>query len=307
MKIYLSNINESWVVDRFRNDWYLNNKDISTNKINKADVIWIISPWLWKKIPKRHIKKHKVVCSIYHIDFNKFNKNDELEFRNRDQFVDLYHVISEKTKIHLQQLTDKKIISIPFWVDQNVWFDIPDKKQLRDKYNFNEEDYLIGSFQRDTEGHDLKSPKLIKGPDVFLDIVKRLFVENKNLKVVLTGTRRNYLIDNFEKLNIPYVYYEMIDLTELNELYNILDLYLVTSRLEGGPQAILECAISRTPVLSTDVGIASEILNNKSIFNIDEFELAKVDIEYAYKNSLRFTIPKGMDRYIEMFNEVYES
>ena len=307
MKIYLSNINESWVVDRFRNDWYLNNKDISTNKINKADVIWIISPWLWKKIPKRHIKKHKVVCSIYHIDFNKFNKNDELEFRNRDQFVDLYHVISEKTKIHLQQLTDKKIISIPFWVDQNVWFDIPDKKQLRDKYNFNEEDYLIGSFQRDTEGHDLKSPKLIKGPDVFLDIVKRLFVENKNLKVVLTGTRRNYLIDNFEKLNIPYVYYEMIDLTKLNELYNILDLYLVTSRLEGGPQAILECAISRTPVLSTDVGIASEILNNKSIFNIDEFELAKVDIEYAYKNSLRFTIPKGMDRYIEMFNEVYES
>ncbi len=307
MKIYLSNINESWVVDRFRNDWYLNNKDISTNKINKADVIWIISPWLWKKIPKRHIKKHKVVCSIYHIDFNKFNKNDELEFRNRDQYVDLYHVISEKTKIHLQKLTDKKIISIPFWVDQNVWFDIPDKKQLRDKYNFNEEDYLIGSFQRDTEGHDLKSPKLIKGPDVFLDIVKRLFVENKNLKVVLTGTRRNYLIDNFEKLNIPYVYYEMTDLTKLNELYNILDLYLVTSRLEGGPQAILECAISRTPVLSTDVGIASEILNNKSIFDIDEFELAKVDIEYAYKNSLRFTIPKGMDRYIEMFNEVYES
>ncbi len=307
MKIYLSNINESWVVDRFRNDWYLNNKDISTNKINKADVIWIISPWLWKKIPKRHIKKHKVVCSIYHIDFNKFNKNDELEFRNRDQYVDLYHVISEKTKIHLQKLTDKKIISIPFWVDQNVWFDIPEKKQLRDKYNFNEEDYLIGSFQRDTEGHDLKSPKLIKGPDVFLDIVKRLFVENKNLKVVLTGTRRNYLIDNFEKLNIPYVYYEMTDLTKLNELYNILDLYLVTSRLEGGPQAILECAISRTPVLSTDVGIASEILNNKSIFNIDEFELAKVDIEYAYKNSLRFTIPKGMDRYIEMFNEVYES
>tara|TARA_B100000131_G_scaffold323042_1_gene379433 strand:- start:8697 stop:9620 length:924 start_codon:yes stop_codon:yes gene_type:complete len=307
MKIYLSNINESWVVDRFRNDWYLNNKDISTNKINKADVIWIISPWLWKKIPKRHIKKHKVVCSIYHIDFNKFNKNDELEFRNRDQYVDLYHVISEKTKIHLQKLTDKKIISIPFWVDQNVWFDIPEKKQLRDKYNFNEEDYLIGSFQRDTEGHDLKSPKLIKGPDVFLDIVKRLFVENKNLKVVLTGTRRNYLIDNFEKLNIPYVYYEMTDLTKLNELYNILDLYLVTSRLEGGPQAILECAISRTPVLSTDVGIASEILNNKSIFDIDEFELAKVDIEYAYKNSLRFTIPKGMDRYIEMFNEVYES
>ena len=27
----------------------------------------------------------------------------------------------------------------------------------------------------------------------------------------------------------------------MNELYNILDLYLITSRLEGGPQALVEC------------------------------------------------------------------
>ena len=26
---------------------------------------------------------------------------------------------------------------------------------------------LIGSFQRDTEGHDMISPKLVKGPDIF--------------------------------------------------------------------------------------------------------------------------------------------
>ena len=38
----------------------------------------------------------------------------------------------------------------------------------------------------------------------------------------------------------------MADLELLNNLYNILDLYLVTSRLEGGPQAILESAITKT-------------------------------------------------------------
>ena len=48
----------------------------------------------------------------------------------------------------------------------------------------------------------------------------------------------------------------MADILLVNKLYNILDLYLVTSRIEGGPQAILECALTKTPILSTDVGVA---------------------------------------------------
>ena len=48
---------------------------------------------------------------------------------------------------------------------------------------------------------------------------------------------------------------------EINELYNILNLYIVASRYEGGPQSILECSLTRTPIISTDVGIASEILS----------------------------------------------
>ena len=34
---------------------------------------------------------------------------------------------------------------------------------------------LVGSFQRDTEGSDLISPKLIKGPDIFIEIVKNMY------------------------------------------------------------------------------------------------------------------------------------
>ena len=83
MKVYLSNINESWVVDRFRDDWYSQNQDISTEDLKKADIIWIISPWLWKKIPKRHLKSKKVICSIYHIDFEKFDEKEKRIFRTR--------------------------------------------------------------------------------------------------------------------------------------------------------------------------------------------------------------------------------
>ena len=93
----------------------------------------------------------------------------------------------------------------------------------------------------------------------------------------------------------------MVNTEELNELYNCLNLYIVTSRVEGGPQSIVECALSKTPIISTDVGIASEILSKNSIFNMENFENAKPDINTAYKNSTSLMIPMGFDRFIEMF------
>ena len=128
------------------------------------------------------------------------------------------------------------------------------RKKIRNKYNFKENDYLIGSFQRDTEGHDLSSPKLSKGPDLFVSAVLKLYEKNQNIKVVLSGKRRQYIMNELKSNNIPFNYFDMIDFVSLNELYNCLDLYIVSSRVEGGPQAILECGINKTPIISTDVG-----------------------------------------------------
>ena len=100
------------------------------------------------------------------------------------------------------------------------------------------------------------------------------------------------------------MYFEMADFKMMNELYNILDLYIVASRVEGGPQAIVECGLSRTPIISTDVWIATEILDNESVFNMDNFQLAKPNIDEAFKNSLKFTIPRGFKSYVELFKSL---
>ena len=55
----------------------------------------------------QQLKNKKVICSIYHIDFEKFSAEDKEEFNRREAFVDVYHVISEKTKLQLKELTDK--------------------------------------------------------------------------------------------------------------------------------------------------------------------------------------------------------
>ncbi len=304
MKIYLSKINESWIVDRVREEWYNNNNLISTEKIKESDIIWIIAPWIWKKVPKRYLKNKKVICSYYHFDFDKFGDKERENFYNLDQYVDEYHVISELTKDQLSTLTTKKITSIPFWVNQDIWFEISEKEELRKSFDLSADDYLVGSFQRDTEGHDLISPKLIKGPDIFLELVKSMYKKNKKLKVILSGKRRNYIINNLNEMGIPYRYFEMVPLEVVNKLYNILDLYLVTSRVEGGPQAILECALSKTPILSTKVGVAPEILHPDAIFDFNQFDKAQFNTDYAYEQAQKYLIPEGFNKFVELFKSV---
>ena len=304
MKVYLSKINESWVVDRMREEWYSYNQDFSSETPEEADVIWIISPWLWNKEPRKILKSKKVVCSIFHMEEKDFSSAGVRQFNKRGKYVDCYHVISLKTKKQLETITDKKIFYIPFWVNHDIWFEIKDKSALRKKYGIEQNSFVIGSFQRDTEGKDLISPKLIKGPDRFVSIVKTLNIEKKDLIVLLTGKRRQYVISKLEENNINYVYLEMVDFKSLNELYNTLDLYIVTSRIEGGPQSIVECGLSKTPIISTDVGIASAILDKQSIFDMNNFLSAEPNVEVAYTNSHKLVIPKGFNKFLELFKSL---
>lgn len=304
MKIYLSKINEDWIIDRIKKEWSENNKSITTQYIFKSDIIWIISPWLWKKIPTYFLKNKKVICSIYHVDDPKKKKMGIDDFDELNSLVDEFHVISNKTLKDLRQITEKKITSIPFWINNNIFYKIDNKDHLREKFNINKNDFVIGSFQRDSEGSDTSLPKLIKGPDRLIKIYKYYKSLYPNLTIMLTGKRRDYIINELKREKINFVYKEMVEFKELNELYNCLDLYIVASRKEGGPQAILECGITETPILSTDVGIASEILSSESIFTMTNFQDAKPNVNWALKNTKKHTIPNSFQNFKNMFYSV---
>jgi len=304
--IYLNKINEDWVVDRFRSEWYENNKSISTGNIYRADLVWLIASWNWKKVSSRQLLKKKVLCTVHHIDEDKFNEKEKEEFFKRDEYVDEYHVISKKTYQQVSKLTQKKITVLPFWVNRNIWYKIKNNKELKIKYNLKEESYLVGSFQRDSEGANPNQPKLSKGPDRFLEVVKDLNNKHKNLHIVLTGKRRDYLVNELKKYQINYSYFEMANFGAINELYNCLDLYIVSSRYEGGPQSILECGVTKTPIISTDVGIASEILSPESIYDMNNFSEAKPNVGFAFNSSIEYASEKHFDKYFKMLKEVYE-
>ena len=130
-----------------------------------------------------------------------------------------------------------------------------------------------------------------KGPDILIEVIKLYKKTYSKLAVVLAGYRRQYVIKKLKELNIKYYYFENIDKSQLNKLYNSLNLYVVSSRVEGGPRAIVESAITKTPIISTNVGIVSEILDSKSIYKNSESAVNSIpNVDYAYNNVINLII-----------------
>lgn len=120
---------------------------------------------------------------------------------------------------------------------------------------------VVGSFQKDGEGwEEGLAPKWIKGPDVFLEIIRILKDRVPELVVLLSGPARGYVKNGLAKLGVPSIHRFAKDYPELASLYHCLDLYIVASREEGGPKAVLEAMSTGVPLVSTRVGQATELI-----------------------------------------------
>jgi glycosyltransferase involved in cell wall biosynthesis len=131
----------------------------------------------------------------------------------------------------------------------------------RDALGVPESAFVIGSFQKDGVGFGAGlEPKLVKGPDVFVAVLDRLREEIPELFVVLTGPARGYVRSELERIGVPYRHLRLPTRDGLARVYQALDVYLVTSRQEGGPKAVLESMATGVPLVSTRVGQAPELV-----------------------------------------------
>jgi glycosyltransferase involved in cell wall biosynthesis len=285
MKVFLLAPGENWIVDRFCQEWKQHNADVTTDNPREADVFWLIADWAYNHVPYEFLKTKRVLTSVHHIVPEKFGERELAEFAHRDAITFAYHVPCKATAIQvdliLAKLGVKKPIYVrPFWVNEKLWDSKP-RFSAKALLGLQQEAFYVGSFQRDTEGKDLVSPKLEKGPDRFCDAVETLQRNGKNPTPLLGGWRRQYVTNRLTAANIPFVYKELPEASVISWMYAACDLYVVGSRYEGGPQAIFECANMKVPIVSTDVGAASEILHQKSIFDPNSEQSLLDAVEFA--------------------------
>ena len=136
----------------------------------------------------------------------------------------------------------EKIATVPLGVD-TACFRPPDEDEreaARFRLGVPKQAICVGSFQKDGVGWgDGREPKMIKGPDVFVAAVARL-ARDHPVFVVLSGPARGYVKAELERLGIPFAHVYPQDYRDIARIYWTLDLYLVASREEGGPQSVLE-------------------------------------------------------------------
>lgn len=156
-----------------------------------------------------------------------------------------------------------KLVRIPIGVDTSLFVPPSDAQRIaaRQRFCIPDGSVVVGSFQKDGVGWgDGMEPKLIKGPDVYVEAMRAMKVAGLPVVAFLTGPARGYVKQGLAAAGIPFVHTYVKDHSELVSCYHALDLYLVTSREEGGPMGLMESMASGVPVVSTRVGMAPDLI-----------------------------------------------
>jgi len=160
----------------------------------------------------------------------------------------------------------EKLHRIPIGIDTSVFRPRTPASRVdaRRALGLPESAFVVGSFQKDGVGWgDGLDPKLIKGPDILLEVAKLVRERVPELVVLLTGPSRGYVRAGLERLGIPYRHVLLPDVAAVAQAYEAIDVCLVTSRDEGGPRAVLEAMATGVPLVTTRVGQAHELVRHE--------------------------------------------
>lgn len=240
---------------------------------------------------KRGLKKinpeSPIILTWYHIVEN------DVGFKHYDAYVDRISYLHISNKISKEELLRKgfpeeKIFFAHIPVDTDVYNRKRTKEEAKVALNIPKEKIVIGSFQKDGNGWgEGLEPKLVKGPDIFCDIVEKL-AEELDIHVLLSGPSRGYVINRLKNKNISYSHFYFDDPKGVIDLYEALDLYLMTSRVEGGPKSLPESWAMGVPYAGTRVGMVEDVgVDGRNFIeiNIEDIEGSALKVKNYLSNS----------------------
>ncbi len=169
-----------------------------------------------------------------------------------------------------------------------------DKNKKRKEFGFKDNDYIIGLFGRFVPA---------KAHELLLQSLKNIIKAHPQVKVLFAGSGPT--VDIIKKLAADLGLAKHVAFagfrSDIPELYQILDLFVLPSRREGFPITVLEAMASGIPAIVTDVGGNKEIISDgidgfiiqpnnteeltqKINFLIDNTETAKKIAQFGQKN-----------------------
>jgi glycosyltransferase involved in cell wall biosynthesis len=269
----------NWALDhKLANLRRLSRDFVETVSLERANIVHAVFWRALLQVPRKQLQDKCVVTSLADKPHIVFSQPEYLKIR---ELIDVWLCDYHES---FRFVSNCGLPGVPFPnpIDLRQFVPPADRAAsgtaLKARLGIPPERYLIGNFHRDTSGADLTRPKKQKGADVLLEIATLLQGHGVPVHFLLAGPRRHWIRRGFRERGIPYTFLgaelpgddvreNTLPLAEIATLYQGLDAYVIPSRWEGAPNSVLECAATRTPVISTRVGQSSDILTRGQLFD----------------------------------------
>jgi glycosyltransferase involved in cell wall biosynthesis len=163
---------------------------------------------------------------------------------------------AQSTKDELTRRGFADVRVVHYGIIPDVFFP-KDKSQCRAYLSIPDSMPLIGFF-----GKEKSNPEDRKGVQTLLSAAE-LVNQERPVGILLSGEGWQQLQHTLKSKGIPVYQRTMANLDQMRLLYGALDLYLCTSRIEGGPVPVLEAMACERPVISTPVGHVPEVIHHQ--------------------------------------------
>lgn len=153
-----------------------------------------------------------------------------------------------------------RVVGIPYGVDASRFLP-PTQAQrsaARQALGINDDAVVVGFFAKKSSNERDR-----KGTDIFGAAIRNLSRELPKLAVLIVGPGWDDLVAELQTAGVKCVWEPFVrDAEEMPRMYQALDFYWVTARVEGGPVTLLEAMSAGLCCITTPVGLAREIIDD---------------------------------------------
>ncbi len=177
--------------------------------------------------------------------------------------ADCIRVVSERIRKSLK----KECFVLPIFVDVEKIKNAPVKTNLHEKYP--QFDFII-----------LMASRLTKEKNITLAIKAVKEINDKKIGLIIVGGEPEKKESSANIIFEPWT-------NDLISYYKTADLFLLTSNYEGYGMTLMEAAAAGCKIISSDVGIAGEILEKENIFKVGDRKDLQEKIEKAIRGEIK--------------------
>jgi len=155
----------------------------------------------------------------------------------------------------------QRVVRLPYGVDSDLFVPATaaQRAQVRTRLGLAASAPIIGFFAKKGSNDDDR-----KGVDISSKAAVGLRAEIPEAGVLIVGPGWQELVDRLRASGVRCAWVPFVeDLAEVAGHYHALDFYWVTARVEGGPVPLLEAMSSEVCCLTTAVGLAREIVEDR--------------------------------------------